>query len=86
MRKAGDSASFPVKALLQFRTGGELSRQDFNRDDPIEPGIVRAIDLSHSTGADLSKNFIRTKTSPGRNTHEIIVTVQPSMWKFRSPV
>jgi hypothetical protein len=36
-------------------------RQDLDRDEAIEPRVARAIDLSHSTGAEWGDDLVRTE-------------------------
>ena len=51
----GDRAGLAGEAL------GELGVGNFDRDIPIQPGIVRAIHLAHAALADGRKDFIRAE-------------------------
>jgi hypothetical protein len=56
----GGRTRFLREALQPVVIRGERSRQNLDRNDPIEPSILGAIDFTHSTGADRRKNFVGT--------------------------
>ena len=60
-----DDARFPMEALAELRVGGELVGLDFDRDNPIQPRIARAIDLAHAAGGVKTLDPIRAEGSPG---------------------
>ena len=49
--------------------GRERSRQHLDRHFAAEPRILRAVDLSHSPGADLAEDLVRTETGTGGERH-----------------
>jgi hypothetical protein len=64
-----DRARFAIEPLAQLRVGGELRRQHLDRDDPIEPGVARAIDLTHAARPKRRDNLIRPESNAGRHGH-----------------
>ncbi len=60
-----DDARFTIKALAKLRIGGELGRKDFDRDNPIQPRIACAIDLSHAAGCEKALDSIWTQGRAG---------------------
>jgi hypothetical protein len=61
MRQLGDGACLAVEALAELRIGGELLRQDLDRDGPIEPRIPGPVHLAHSTFAKFCEDLIRAE-------------------------
>jgi hypothetical protein len=58
MIQAGDGFGLALESLAQFRAAGEMSRQNFNRNDAIEAGIPGAIHLAHSARTDSGEYFV----------------------------
>ena len=52
MIQARDRARFLLEATEAFRVGGDVRRQDLDRDVAPEPRVVRAIHLAHAAGAE----------------------------------
>ena len=60
-----DDAGFAVEALAELRVGGELRRQDLDRDLAIEAGVDGAVDLPHASGGDGGNYFVGTQPGAG---------------------
>ncbi len=60
MIQARNCFRFPLKPLAKLGTFRKMSRQDLDRDSPIQPGVVRAIYFAHASGANGTEDFIRT--------------------------
>ena len=58
MIQAGDGFCFAVEALAQIRAVGEMSGQNFYRDDSVEADIAGFVDLAHSARTDSGEDFI----------------------------
>ena len=59
----GNRAGFAGKALGELRIG------HFDRDIPIQPGVMRAVHLAHSTRANGREDFVRAEFCAGRKRH-----------------
>jgi hypothetical protein len=69
MGQLGDRPCLAVEPLAELRIGGELLRQDFDGDGPIEPRVARAIDLAHAPGADRRENLVRAEAGAWLERH-----------------
>ena len=49
----GQGSSFPLESKPDLFLLGELGREDLERDDLPQPGVLRAVDGSHSARPDL---------------------------------
>ena len=58
MIQAGDGLCFALEALAQFGAVSEMSGQHLDRDDSIEAGIARFINLAHSARTDRGEDFV----------------------------
>ena len=70
----------PSRSSLWRRSSGvrsQLGGQDLDGDDPIEPGVLRAIDLPHSARADQREDFVRPQASPGGERHDVLNNFTP---------
>jgi len=56
-------AAEPVRVLRKRR------RQHLDRDLSSEPWILRPVDLTHPSGADLAEDLVRTEPLAGRERH-----------------
>jgi hypothetical protein len=54
----GERFRLPLETCDAIRIGGEGLRQDLDRDVTVEFGVAGAVDLAHSTFADLRKDFV----------------------------
>ena len=58
MIQAGDGFCFAVESLAQIRAVGEMSGQNFYRDNSVEAGIAGPVHLAHSARTDSGENFV----------------------------
>jgi hypothetical protein len=58
MIQAGDGFCFAVEALAQIRAVGEMSGQNFYRDNSVEAGIAGPVHLAHPARTDRGENFV----------------------------
>jgi hypothetical protein len=65
VRQPRDGARFLLEPPPAIRIRPREVGEHFDRDNPIEPGIARTIDLSHTTRAEQSFNAIRSDPSAG---------------------
>ena len=56
----GNGLGFAIEALR------ELLLADLDRDDPIEPRVLRAIHVAHGAGSDGGENLVGTEAVAGR--------------------
>ncbi len=73
MRQRRHSFGLPLKTGQGLRVFGHMLRQDLDRHVPAQPGVPRAIDLSHPPGPDGRHDFIRAETDAGAQCHGAIV-------------
>ena len=52
MVERGDGAGLAFEPRARIGIGGDLGRQDFDRDRAVEPRIAGAIDLAHAARAE----------------------------------
>jgi hypothetical protein len=70
MRNARDSAGFLSEAFNPWiRSREQLTREELDGHDPIEPRIARSIDFTHSAGTEWCQDLERTKASAGCKSH-----------------
>ncbi len=65
---------FLLEAAQAVRVGRERRRQHLDRDVAPEPGILRAIDLAHSTGADRLEDLVGAELRASRESHFLAVS------------
>jgi hypothetical protein len=58
MAELRDGFGFALEPLAKRRVGRHVRRQHFDRDGAVQPRVARAIDLSHSPGANQPDDFI----------------------------
>ncbi len=58
MIQAGDGLCFALEALAQFGAIGEMSGQNFDRDDAVEARVAGFVHLAHSARTDGGENFV----------------------------
>jgi hypothetical protein len=51
-----------LEALLKRWIGGEMCRENFDRDGSIQAMVDRFIDLAHAAAADQRNDFVRTES------------------------
>jgi hypothetical protein len=61
MIQAGDGLGFLLEALFADRITRKLFRQDFERNDAIQPRVSCSIHLSHAACAERRDNLIWTE-------------------------
>jgi hypothetical protein len=49
----------------------ELFRQQFQRDGPVEPRVLRSVDLAHATGAEGTENLVRAQSGSSGERHRL---------------
>src|SRR6185369_4915972 len=57
----GRRARLLLEALPAVRVGGELRREDLDRDLASEPRVARAVDLAHSSRAERREDLEGTQ-------------------------
>ncbi len=62
---------FAVEPVAERGVGGERSRQDLDRDRPIQARVTRPVHFAHATGANRRLKLIRSKADAGSQSHEI---------------
>src|SRR5262252_3763961 len=65
MIERGEHLRFATETSDPVAVERERVREDLQRDVTIELRIAGAVDLAHSTHADLSGDLVRTETSAG---------------------
>ena len=60
----GGRARLLLEAAQPLRVGQEFRRQQLDRDVTLEPRVVRAIHLAHSSGPDEGLDAIGTERRP----------------------
>src|SRR6516162_586673 len=65
----GNRARFTFEAPQPMLILRERSGQDLDRHMASEPGVVREIDLAHSTRAEQRNDFVGTKTATCSEGH-----------------
>ena len=60
---------FALKARFQIRIGRKMRGQDFDGDIPAEPGVARAVDFAHASGAQRGLNLVRPEFRASRERH-----------------
>jgi hypothetical protein len=66
----GGRAGLFLEALEPFLVRSERGRKDLDRDVAPEPGVPRAIDLSHAARAERREDLVRPEPSTRRDRHE----------------
>jgi hypothetical protein len=46
-----------------------MRREHFDGDEAIEAGVLGAVDVAHTSGAERSENLVRAKASAGSQAH-----------------
>ena len=64
--ECGHRHGFVAQALPRVGVGGRVGREQFDRDPPIEAGVVGAIHLTHASRADGRENLIAAEPRAGR--------------------
>ena len=82
MVQRGESLGFSREPSSTLGIIGQLRRQDFKRNLPIERGVLRKIDVTHSTGADLLQNRV---VSECRANHLTRLSSLPHGWRGVNP-
>ena len=58
MVQTGDRARFTLEALSHGDVVGEMGRQHFDGDRPIEPRVLGAINLAHPAGSNRGEDLV----------------------------
>ena len=67
MVQGRDGASLALEAGSQIGIASDLTRQDLDRDRPIEARVACSVDLAHPARADLGGDSIRPRRVPGES-------------------
>ena len=62
----GDGAGLALEALTSMDIGGQIGRQDLDRDVAIQSGVPRAVDLAHPACAEQLLNLERAESCARR--------------------
>jgi hypothetical protein len=65
MVQCDDCPSLALEPRPQIVIAGDLTRQNLDRDRPLEARIACFVDLTHPARADLGGQFIRAEAGPG---------------------
>jgi len=74
---------FPLKSCDTIGVSRMILRQDFDRDIPSEPGVVRSIHFPHSAAAKQFANLIGAEMGSRREGHvtaRIITSAERGIW------
>ena len=69
MRERGYRLRFAHEARQSDRILGHSLGKNLDGDDPVQPGVSRAVDFAHAARAEGGENFVRAKTSAIRERH-----------------
>ena len=69
MVQTGNDLGFALEALFSSGIVRELRRENLDRDGTFEPCVASAVDLAHSTGAELRADFVGTEYCSGSQSH-----------------
>ena len=69
MVERGGGARFALEASEAFGVAGDVRREQFQRDKPIEPRVARLVDLAHSACPKRSDDFIGSESSACGDAH-----------------
>jgi hypothetical protein len=69
MVQRGNRLRFALKALLCFSIGGQMRRQDLDRDGAIQARVERAIHLSHAACSQWRLDFVRSESGARAESH-----------------
>src|SRR5262245_33587093 len=69
MVQGGDGASLALEAGPHIGVARDHTRQDLDRDGPIEARVACSVDLAHPTRAKRGQDFIRTEASASSEQH-----------------
>ena len=69
MGERGYGARLTLEAQASFGICGEILRQHFDGDRPIEPRVAGLVDLAHAAGAERRLKLIRAETSTSGKGH-----------------
>jgi hypothetical protein len=67
--EARDRAGFVAEAFLTIGIGGEVGRQNLDRDRTIQPGVARFVDLAHAACPERASDLVRTESASGTERH-----------------
>ena len=67
MIQAGNGARFALKALTARWIAGEVGRQDFDGNRPVEAGVMGAINLPHPARANRVQDLVGSQPNSGDN-------------------
>lgn len=73
LRDRGERPGLALKPLLPIGIGGDVRREDFDRDGAIETCVARPQDLPHPAGANERDDFISAESSTRRERHGLEV-------------
>jgi hypothetical protein len=81
-----DRLRLALEALAHLLGGREVLGQDLERDRPVEPGVLGAVDLAHPAGAERGDDFVGTEARARRKSHWRATLQQPPCARARRRV
>ena len=60
MLERGGELGFLDEPAAPLGIGDELGRQDFQRDEAVQPLVARLVDLAHAAGAEQRADLVRS--------------------------
>ena len=70
MGELGDRLRLALEALPRLGGRHRLLGQHLDRDDAIQPGVLRLVDLAHPTGADRREDLVGAETGARGETQD----------------
>ena len=69
MRELRDRFRLALEALADLGRRRHVRRQHFHRDRPLQPRVLRLVDLSHPAGAERRQDLVGTQARSGGERH-----------------
>ena len=69
MRQRGDRLGLALEARERGRIGGQVRRQDLDRDLAIERRVARAVDLAHAARAERGDDLVLSERCAAGEAH-----------------
>ena len=78
MRELRDGLRLALEALARFGRRGHVRRQDLDGDRPLEPRVLRLVNLPHPARADRRDDLVGTEAGTRCEAHEILARILSS--------
>src|SRR5688572_28968936 len=75
----GHAARLALETRPRGRVGRQVPGEDLDRDLAAQPRVLRAIDLTHATGAERRGDFVGSEAGSGCQRHRR--TLAQSSWR-----